>query len=100
MVYKSIDKQTSGGAIKSMPNQQLSNELHKPIIRKFLKRRVYSSIKDNSWGIDLADIQLIREYNKEIWYILCVIDLFSKYTWVAPLKYEKGTTIVNALHKA
>ena len=59
-----------------MSNQQFAKELHKPIIRKFRKRKVYSSFKDNIWGADLADIQLICKYNKGIRYLLCVIDLF------------------------
>ena len=45
----------------SMSNQvQLANEPHKLIIRKFKGRRVYSSFKDNIWGVDVADMQLIR----------------------------------------
>ena len=79
-----------------MPYQQLTNELHKPIIRKFKKRKVHSSFKDNIWGVDLADMQLISKYNKGISYLLCAIDLFSKYDFVVPLKDKKGTTIVNA----
>ena len=47
-----------------MSNQQLANELHKPIIRKFMKRKVHSSFKDNIWGIDLADMQLVNKHNK------------------------------------
>ena len=78
-----------------MPNQQFPNELHKPIIRKFKKRKVYSSFKYNIWGVDLADMQLIRKYNKEIRYLLCAIDLFSKYAFVVPLKDKKGITIGN-----
>ena len=57
---------------------------------------MYSSFKDNIWGVDLADMQLISKYNKSIRYLLCVIDLFSKYAFVVPLKDKKGTTIVNA----
>ena len=79
-----------------MSNQQLADELHKPIIRKFKRRKVYSSFKDNIWGIDLADMQSISRYNKGIRYLLYAIDLFSKYAWVAPLKDKKGVTIVNA----
>ena len=79
-----------------MSNQQLADELHKPIIRKFKRRKVYSSFKDNIWGIDLADMQSISKYNKGIRYLLYAIDLFSKYAWVAPLKDKKGVTIVNA----
>ena len=57
---------------------------------------MYSSFKDNIWGVDLADMQLISEYNKGIKYILYAIDLFNKYAFAAPLKDKKGTTIVNA----
>ena len=75
----------------------MANELHKPIIRKIKKRKVYSSFKNNVWGVDLADMQLIIKYNKRITYLLCAIDLFSKYDFVAvPLKVKKRTTIVHA----
>ena len=57
---------------------------------------MYSSFKDNIWGVHLADIQLISKYNKGIRYLLWAIDLFSKYAFVVPLKDKKGTTIVNA----
>ena len=68
---------------------QLAKELHKPIIRKFKKRKFYSGFKDNVWGADLADKQLISKFNKGFRFLLCVIDIFSKYAWVVPLK-EKG----------
>ena len=63
---------------------------------KLKKMKVYSSSKDNIWGVDLADMQLISKYNKGIRYLLCAIDLFTKYGFVIPLKDKKGTTIVNA----
>ena len=63
------------------------------------KRKVYYSFKDNIWGVDLADMQLINKYNKGIRYLLCVIDTFSNYAWVVPLKDKKGITIVNAFQK-
>ena len=61
-----------------MSNKELAEELHKPIIRKFEKRKVHSSFKDNSWGADLADIELISKFNKEFRFLLCVIGIFSK----------------------
>ena len=67
-----------------MSNQQFAGELHKPIIRKFKRRRVYSSFKDNIWGADLNDKQSIRKCNKRIRFLLCIIDIFSKYVWVVP----------------
>ena len=77
----------------------MANELHKPIVRKFKKRKVYSYFKDNIWGVDLADMQSLSKYNKGIKYLLCAIDLFSKYAWVIPIKDKKGTSIVNAFKK-
>ena len=94
MVYKFFDKK-SKGSIK-FSNQQLADELHKPIIRKFKRRKIYSSLKDNIWGVDLAGVQLISKYNKGIRYVLCVSDIFSKYTWVVPLKEKKRVFIVSA----
>ena len=96
MVYKFFDKKSKGAGIKSMPNQQLVNELHKPIIRKFKKRKGYSSFNDNIWGVDLADMKLITKYKKGVRYLLCAIDLFSKYAFVVPLKDKEGITIANA----
>ena len=63
MVYEFIKKTPADIGIKSIPNQQLANELHKSIIRKFQKRRVYCSFKGSIWGTDLADMQLISKYN-------------------------------------
>ena len=63
---------------------------------KFKKRRVYSSFRDNIWDVDLADMQSLSKLNKGIKYLLCAIDLFSKYTWVDPLKNKREITIVNA----
>ena len=50
-------------------------------------------------GADLADMQLISKSNKVIKFLLSVIDIFSKYAWVFPLKDKKGETIVNAFQK-
>ena len=99
MVYKFFDKKSSGRGIANEPNYQLSNELHKPIIRKVKKRKVYSSFRDNIWGVDLADMQSLSKYNKRIKYLLCAIDLFSKYAWVVPIKDTRGISIVNAFQK-
>ena len=60
---------------------------------------MYSSFRDNIWGVDLADMQSLSKYNKGIKYLLCAIDLISKYAWVIPLKDKKGTSVVNAFQK-
>ena len=99
MVYKFFEKKSKGSGIANEPNYQLVNELHKPIIRKFKNREVYSYFRDHIWGVDLADMQLLSKYNKGIKYLLCAMDLFSKYAWVVPIKDKKGTSIVNAFKK-
>ena len=77
----------------------LADELHKPIINKFNKRNVYSQFKDNTWGVDLADMQSLSRKNKGIKYLMCAIDLYSKYAFVIPLKDKKGISIVSAFNE-
>ena len=81
MVYKLFDKKTAGGAVKNkiMPNKKLAKELHKSIIRKLEEHKVHSSFIDNIWGADLAHMQLLSKCNKGIRFLLCVIDIYSKY---------------------
>ena len=77
-----------------MSNKELAGELRKPNIGKFEKRKAYSLFIDNIWGANLADKQLISKFNKGIRFLLCVIDIFSKYTWVIPLKDKKVIMII------
>ena len=103
MVYKFFDKKSAGSGITRNTTKSssliLTDELHKPIIRKFNKRKVYSQYKDNICGVDLAEMQSLSRKIKGIKYLLCVIDLYSKYAFVIPLKDEKGISIVNAYNK-
>ena len=57
MVYKFSDKNSGGSGVYAEPNYQLANELHNQMIRKFKRRKVYSSFRDNIWGVDLYDMQ-------------------------------------------
>ena len=74
MVYKFFDKKsaslanksTKGSGVAMLRNEQLGEELYKPIIKKFKKRRVNSSFKDNIWGANLAEMQLMIRFNKGI----------------------------------
>ena len=95
MVYTFFGKKSQGsGRPLSSASQlatnkehiQLADEFHKPIIRNIKKRKVYSSFRDNIWGVDLADMQLLNKFNKGFRFLLGVIDIFSKCAWVAPLK--------------
>ena len=99
MGYKFFDKKSASGSGVNIPlefNEQLTKELHKPIIKKFQKRKVYSGFRD--WGDDLADMQLISKFNKGF-RLLCVTNIFSKYAKVAPLKDKKVVSIFGAFQK-
>ena len=94
MVYKFFDKKSEGSSCHSSStsyhplssasqlannkeNIQLADELHKPIIRKFKKRKVHSPFRDNIWGVDLAHMQLLSKFNKGFRFLLCVIFLVN-----------------------
>ena len=117
MVYKFFDKKATaepsakhvmGSEIKKDTTKSsslehssliLADELHKPVIKKFNKRKAYSQFKDIIWGVDLADMQSLSGKNKGIKYLLCAVDLYSKYAFAVPLKDKKGISIVNAFNK-
>ena len=101
VVYKFFDKKSVGSGINTIKSSSsiLADEFHEPIIKNFEKRKVYSQFKDNICGVDLADMQSLSRKNKGIKYLLCVIDLYSKYAFVIPLKDKKGISILNAFDK-
>ena len=104
MVYKFFVKMSMGSGMGKPSSLErsssiLADELHKPVIKKFNKRQVHSQCKGNIWGVDLADMQSLIKKNKGIKYLLCVIDLYSKYAFLVPLNDKKGISIVNAFNK-
>ena len=68
MVFKFFEKNSTGSGVGTEPNYQLVSELHRQIIRKFKRRKVYASFRDNIWGVALADMQSSTKYNKGIKY--------------------------------
>ena len=76
-----------------MSNQQLPDKLNKPLNRKFKKWKVYSSFKDKIVGANLGEIQSLRKFDKGFRYLLCGIDVYSKYAEVVSLKDKKGIKI-------
>ena len=101
MVYKFFDKRTSGSGIKNenVCNLELAEELSKPIVKNFKKRKLNSPFIDNICVEDLAYMQLISKFNKLIRFLLCVIDIYRKYAWIIPVKDKKGISITNAFRK-
>ena len=76
--------------------EKLADELHKPIRRNFPKRRVIVHNVDDIWCSDLVDMQKLSKWNKGYKYLLMVLDLFSKYGWMVPLKTKTGLEVSKA----
>ena len=104
MVYKFLDKKSaslnksSGTGVVNEPNYHQQMNFINELLQN-LKKEQFIHLLDNIWGVDLADMQSLSKYNKEIKYLLCANDLFSKYAQVVPIKDKKGTSIVNAFKK-
>ena len=77
-------------------SQQLAEELHKPITKNFIKRRVISYGIDKIWAADLVEIQKFSKWNKGVKYLLMVIDVFFKYGWIKPLKDKMTESVSSA----
>jgi len=81
-------KKTSRESIKW--TDKLAQELHKPTRKKFRKRRVYVKGIDQIFAADLVDMQQFSRYNNGVKYLLTVMDIFSRYGWILPLKNKTG----------
>ena len=75
MIWKFFNERSRIVLGSGIANKKLADELQKSIIKKFERRKVYSSFKDNIWGFDLAGMILISKFNKRMKYLLCVIDV-------------------------
>ena len=100
MVYMFFDKKTGSGAIATSKagvrcKRKLAQELHKPVTKKFKRRKVCARFTDNFWVADLAEMKSLSSKNKNAKYFLCVINFFTKYAWVTPVKDKKGKTVFN-----
>ena len=75
----------------------MAEELHKPVRKKFEKRRVLVNGIYKIWAADLVDMQAFSKFNHGIKYLLAVIDVFSKYGYLIPLKDKTGKSVASAL---
>lgn len=81
-----------------MSNQEkFATEIHKKVVKKFLRRKVIVHRIDEIWAIDIASMDAFVEYNRGYKYILCLIDVFSKYAWCVPLKTKNAPTVLQAV---
>ena len=68
----------------------VAEQWHKAVIKKFKRKKVYASLKDNIKAVDLAEIKSLSDKKKFVRYLLCIVDVFTKYAWIKTLKDEKG----------
>ena len=69
------------------------------LLENLRKEKFIHLLETIFWGVGLVDMQWLSKYKRGIRYLLCTIDLFSKYAWVVPLKDKRGISIVNAFQK-
>ena len=87
MAYKFFDKKTASGV---SVNEQLAEKLHKPVNKTFKGRKFYARFRDNIWTADLAEMGSLSSRNKNIKYLLCVVDVFTKHAWVKSLNDKES----------
>ena len=85
--------------IRKFLHNQEPYSLHKPVRRRFQRNHIVSAGIDDVWMADLIDVVKFAEWNKGYRYILLVIDTFSKYVWVQPLKRKNGDDVANAFRE-
>ena len=92
MVYTFFDKKTGSGI---RVYEQLAEELHKTVMKKIKRRKINARFKYNIWSATLAKMGSLSSKNKNLNYLLCIKDVFTKYEWVKPLKDKTGKTGLN-----
>lgn len=79
--------------------ERIARELHRPARRRYQRRHVTVKAIDETWEIDLVEMQNHSKQNRNFRYLLTAIDIFSKFGFAAPLKDKTGTTVACALEK-
>jgi len=82
-----------------MSLKEFASEIHHRARRKFPKRKVVVFRKDEIWAMDLAQMNAYEEFNDGYKYILCIVDVFSKYAFCVPLKNKNSETVLSAVKK-
>ena len=93
---KKSSKKVKLDDVRNWLRKQQTYTLHKQIRRKFLRRKTVVAGIDYQWQADLADMSKMSKVNDKYRYLLCIIDVFSKFAWVVPIKNKTGKTLVDA----
>ena len=82
--------------IKQWAETNLSYSLHKPSRRNFKHNKVYAPEINSLWKADLAFVHNVAKENDGVNYLLVVIDVFSKFFWIRPMKNKSAHSRVQA----
>lgn len=100
--YRLINKNRnniSKNVIHEWLKAQDAYTLHKPVHRKFPRLHYNVDDIDSLWEADLIDLKSLKSYNQQYQYLLCCIDVLSKYAWVEPLKDKTVAQVTKAFEK-
>ncbi|GBM67921.1 hypothetical protein AVEN_49536-1 [Araneus ventricosus] len=92
-LHRALGRNVSTKEIKNFLEGVDAYTLHKPIRKKFPTNKVIGYSIDQQWQADLVDLSSLSKYNKGYRYLLCCIDVLSKYAWIVPLKQKRGKDI-------
>ena len=76
-------------------NEQLAEELHKSVTKKFKRKKVFARVTENIWAPCLDETESLSPKNENLEHLLCLIDVFNKYAWVIPFKDEVSKVVLN-----
>ncbi|XP_062611537.1 uncharacterized protein LOC134273357 [Saccostrea cucullata] len=96
---KSLGHKISLNTIREWLKEQDTYTLHKPIHRKFRRQQTRVTDIDEQWQLDLADVSSLKKHNDGYTFLLCAIDVLSKYAWVVPLKQKTGKEMIRGLQE-
>ena len=104
MVYKPVDKKTGSETIstskmKPSVNKLLTQESYNLPIKKFKKRKAYSRFKEIIWAVYLSEVASLCSKNQGVKYLVCMIDVFTKYAGIKSLKDKKANPVLNGFAK-
>jgi transposase InsO family protein len=99
-LYRQVRKhQITLAQVREWVKEQDTYTLHKPIRRKFKRHRTKVTDIDEQWQLDLADVSKLKKDNDGYTFLLCAIDVLSKYAWVVPIYQKTGKEMIRALQQ-
>jgi hypothetical protein len=94
-LYRQVRKhQITLAPVLEWVKEQYTYTLHKPMRRKFKRHRTKVTDIDEQWQLDLADVSKLKKDNDRYAFLLCAIEVLSKYAWVIPIQQKTGKEMI------